>query len=352
MAIDILTNKADLRDLRAVDVQPEPLGEGQVRLRLDRFALTANNVTYSAFGEMFSYWKFFPGPEGFGRSPVWGFAEVEESRSDAVKVGQRVWGYYPLGTHLVVTPIKAGPHGFVDGAEHRRGLPPVYNQYLLVQPGDARSEALTALFKPLFTTSFVIDDQFEANGFYGAETVLFASASSKTALGAAWLMRRRKAVQVVGLTSPRNVALTEKTAAYDRVVTYAEVAELAKRPTAFVDMAGDSAVQMAVHTHFADALKASVSVGATHWDAPRAAATLPGPAPTFFFAPDVIVARTKEWGNDVFQSKVEAAQAAFLASAAAWLEVDEARGVDATIAAWRALVDGRANPEQGLIRGV
>ena len=52
-----------------------PLSDGEVLARIDRFALTANNVTYGVMGERIGYWKFFPvEAEEDGIIPVWGFA--------------------------------------------------------------------------------------------------------------------------------------------------------------------------------------------------------------------------------------------------------------------------------------
>ena len=64
----------------------EPLADGEARLRIDAFALTSNNVTYAAFGEAMKYWQFFPcGDAAWGCIPVWGFAEVVESRAAGVE---------------------------------------------------------------------------------------------------------------------------------------------------------------------------------------------------------------------------------------------------------------------------
>lgn len=351
MTADILIAKSDLRDARCVDVAPPTLADGQVRLAIARFALTANNVTYAAMGESFLYWRFFPAPEGFGRTPVWGFADVVESRCAGVPVGARVFGYFPMSSHLDVTPVRVTEGGFIDGAAHRRELPPVYNAYEFAPGLDARREALVSLFRPLFTTSFLIDDHLGEVAFHGAEQVLFASASSKTALGAAWLMRRRGGVKVIGLTSAKNVAFTQAAGAYDHVIAYEAIESEVVRPTVLVDMAGAGDIQRRVHAHFGDALKHSMIVGATHWDAARPSAPPPGVAPVLFFAPDHIVKRNREWGAPALQERVATAQAAFI-DAAGWLAIDEAHGADATIAAWRDLVDGAAAPEVGLIRSV
>jgi hypothetical protein len=101
------------------------LRDGEARLGVDRFALTANNITYAAFGEAMKYWQFFPAPDAAeGCLPVWGYATVSESRCEGVAPGRRVWGYYPAGTHLVVTPGRVKASGFVDAAPHRADPPP------------------------------------------------------------------------------------------------------------------------------------------------------------------------------------------------------------------------------------
>ncbi len=107
-----------------------PLAEGQARLALQTFALTANNITYAAFGQAMKYWQFFPADDpAWGCLPVWGFATVTESRAAGVEPGRRVWGYYPAGTHLVVQPARVRPGGFADASAHRAELAAVYNHY-------------------------------------------------------------------------------------------------------------------------------------------------------------------------------------------------------------------------------
>ena len=50
----------DLRTTRWVDDDTSELADGEARLRVDLFALTANNVTYAVFGDAMRYWSFFP----------------------------------------------------------------------------------------------------------------------------------------------------------------------------------------------------------------------------------------------------------------------------------------------------
>ena len=347
MSLEVMRD--DLRTVRHVDDgEPSP-GAGEAVLRVDRFAITANNVTYAAFGSAMRYWDFFPASEpGWGRVPVWGHADVAASTVDALPVGTRVYGYLPMAAHLVVRPDRVTDGGFVDASDHRAALPPVYNQYQRVAPTDTERE--TAVLRPLFTTSFLLDDWLDDGGMNGATQVVLASASSKTALGLAHLLSQRADVEVVGLTSAGNADFVDGVGYYDRTVTYDDIASLdANVPTAFVDMAGGGVTLAAVHNHFAFSLKTSCLVGATHWEESAPPAELPGPQPSFFFAPDRVVKRREDWGAAGFEERVETAWDAFLASVAGWLTIVERRGADELEATWLEVVDGRTPPDVGYV---
>jgi len=116
---DFLVKRDALRECRVADSEPAAVGSGQALLRVDVFGLTANNVTYAVMGEAMSYWDFFPAEEGWGRVPMWGFAEVEQSQVEGVEPGTRVYGYLPPSSHLLVTPVSVSEQGFVDGSPHR-----------------------------------------------------------------------------------------------------------------------------------------------------------------------------------------------------------------------------------------
>lgn len=344
----IEVRRDNLRATRVVESVPEA-NPGSALLRIDRFALTANNVTYAAFGASMRYWDFFPtSEESWGRVPVWGFAEVQQSDVPGLVEGRRVYGFFPMGSHLVVTPERVTPNGFVDAGAHRAALPPVYNRYELVGPSHRDDE--TAILRPLFTTSFLIDDWLADAGFFGASQVVLASASSKTALGLAFLLSRRDDdIDVVGLTSPANANFVEQVCYYDRTVTYDDVTSLATVPTAFVDMAGAGITRAAVHHCLADELRTSCIVGATHWEESESTAELPGPAPTFFFAPDRVVRRVADWGADGFSARVESAWSSFLESVDGWLQVVERRGADDLLRTWHEVLEGAAAPNVGYV---
>jgi hypothetical protein len=320
------------------------LAAGQARFAVEHFALTANNVTYAVHGEDFAYWGFFPAPEGLGIVPVWGFARVVESQADGVAVGSRWFGYWPMASAAVLTPVKVTAHGFTDGAAHRAQLPPFYNLYAPASTawGD---EALQCLFRPLFATSFLIDCMLAERP---ADTLLLSSASSKTALGVAQAAQGRQVV--VGLTSAANREFCRATGYYDHVFSYDEVADVPGDAIAFVDFSGNGRVRHDVHSLLEGRLIESHIVGDTHWQQPNPAA-LPGPEPALFFAPTVAQDRVKAWGPAGYEQRLAGAWAEFAATLG-WLRIERVSGADAVAAAWAALVAGRIDPAAGIIATV
>jgi hypothetical protein len=367
-ALDFQVRRDDLRVCRfatAPGADAVPLAPGEALLRVEAFAFTANNITYAAFGEAMSYWHFFPAPEGWGRIPVWGFAVVERSAHDGLAAGERLYGYLPMSTHLVVRPERVDAGGFSDGAAHRRALHPVYNRYLrtAADPGyDPRREAEQMLLRPLFTTSFLIDDFLADNDFFGAQTVVLSSASSKTAWGTAFQLSARggagaRRVSVLGLTSPANLAYTERLGCYDRVLPYDRVADLpADVPTVYVDMAGNAGLRAAVHGHLRDALRYSCAVGGTHWDhlgtgGGERPAALPGPKPALFFAPAQVKKRYADWGPGGLEQRLAQAWQRLLGPLSdpsrGWLRVVRGHGPAAVEQVYRDTLDGRTRPDEG-----
>src|SRR5690606_37517771 len=139
--------------------------------------------------------------------------------------------------------------------------------------------ALYSLLRPLFITSFLIDDFFADENCFGVASVLLSSASAKTAFALAWCLHRRKAVEVIGLTSPGNRGFVEGLGCYDRTVLYDGIGALPRLPAAFVDFAGDAAIRTAVHQHYREDLKYSCAVGMAHRDRNPPGKGLPGARP-------------------------------------------------------------------------
>ena len=355
--IDVLeVRRDDLATTREVHEPLPHLGEGEVLLRVDRFGLTSNNVSYGVAADLVGYWRFFPAADdGWGRIPVWGFADVVESRSDSVEVGRRVFGYLPMATHLIATPTRVSQSGFTDGVAHRADLPGTYNRYQFTRADPMyrpEKENHQAVFVPLFFTSFFIDDYLADREDFGADVLILSSASSKTAAGVALCTSRREGPRptIIGLTSAGNAEFVGRLGFYDEVCTYDEVDSLdSARHAVFVDVAGDAEVVAAVHGHFDDRLAASLRVGFTHWEAGGDDLALPGPEREMFFAPTQISKRVEEWGRKGYRDRVGAAWADLLEVADEWVHFTEVRGLDGLRDAFLEMLGGDLDPSEALM---
>lgn len=334
-AIDFLVERTNLANTQTREADSPSLSDGQVLIRVDRYALTANNITYGVAGDMIGYWNFFPADGGLGRIPVWGIGTIEESQCDGVEVGTRYYGYYPMSTYLVVEPQKITERGMVDASEHRASLPPAYNNYSLMNSENGFEDAFDnhqMIYRPLFTTGFVLDDYFVDNDFFGAKQIILSSASSKTAFSMAYLLKDRD-VHVIGLTSTGNVGFVQSMGLYDEVVTYDAVKDIsASVPSAYVDMSGNREVLTNIHQHLDSNLVCSCGVGITHYDSRDGAdpETLPGAKPSMFFAPSQIQKRNAEWGPEKFAAALAEAWTRFVGDVDQWVTIQESSDVDGT----------------------
>lgn len=343
----IEVSRRDIRTSRVAESSaPTKLREGQVVLKLERAALTSNNVSYALSGDMLDYWGFFPTEEGWGRLPVMGFGVVTASNHEAIAVGGRYFGFFPLGDHHVVN---ASPSrgGFVDAAPWREKHAMAYRSFDRVDP-TPQDDAILIL-RGLFLTSYLLEDFLRERENFGAEQVVITSASSKTSIALAHCVQRFSDLAVVGLTSEKNAAFTSRLGEYDTVVVYDDTAALANVPTIVVDMAGNRSIVGNVHRALAGSVKHSCSVGATHWDAERAAVDVPPPKPEFFFAPAQLAKRGKELGRDELNSRINEALGVFIESSTRWMTVRRAVGATAIRDLYDDLVAGRVEPSVGNI---
>jgi len=367
---DLLVRKDQLTTTRLWTRPAAALADGQVRVQITRFALTSNNITYAAFGDAMNYWRFFPvlsedgtPDEAWGRIPVWGFGTVVQSRHADVPVGEHLYGYFPMANAVDLTPSRVTPLSFSDAAPHRAELHAVYNQYTRTRTDPfyrADTEDLQALLRPLFITSWLIDDFLADNDWFGAAAtpgrpavMLLSSASSKTALGTAFQMAQRKNIEVVGLTSPGNVAFCEGLGCYHRVLTYDAITRIAEdTPCIYVDFAGNAAFRKTLHTH-CKGLVYSSSIGGTHVAELGGGRDLPGPKPTLFFAPAQIKKRSTEWGAMGLGQKLVQSWEGFLAavtqSTPPWVVVQHHDGTQAVQSAYQTVLAGRGDPRMGHI---
>jgi hypothetical protein len=355
-ATEVHVRKDALTDAALAEVPLAPLGDGEVRLAVESFSVTANNVTYAVAGDGFKYWDFFPAPDGTGIVPMWGHAQVIESRHPDIAVGERVYGYLPMASHLDVLPGRVSAGGFSDLAAHRQPMSPVYNSYtrLAADPEhDPAREAERMIFGPLFRTGFLIEYFLRGADWFGAEQLVVTSASSKTAMGLASVTRQSSPqIKRIGLTSQGNVAFVEASGLYDEVLSYDDIDRLAVVRSVSVDFAGNADVLAQIHRHFEDALAHSALVGMTHIEARSTfggGEALPGPKPQLFFAPDHAVAFFKAHGPEEGGKLVAVAWREFLKAAEGTIAIERRKGLEAAKTVFTAMVGGQIDPAKGIV---
>jgi len=335
------------------------LADGAVRLKVESFSVTANNITYAVVGDGFGYWNFFPpasSEEGLGIVPMWGHAVVTQSNHADFAEGERIYGYLPMGSGLDVVPGNVSASSFMDMTDYRQPMSPIYNQYsrLAADPEhDPAKEAERMIFGPLFKTGFLIEYFMRNEGWFGGSSVILTSASSKTAMGLASVAKQNSPnVKRIGLTSPGNVEFVEGTGLYDEVLTYGEIGRLPIAECASVDFAGNAEVLASLHNHLGDCLKYSCLVGATHIEARSTfggETALPGPKPTLFFAPDHAVAFFKEHGPAEGGKRVAGSWHGFLAAVEGSVEIVKLAGLDAARETYLEMVGGHVDPAKGIV---
>lgn len=329
------------------------LAENEVLLRVDRLALTANNISYAATGDSLGYWGFFPTEAGWGRIPAMGWAEVIASAHPGIEVGERTWAWYPFSTHLKILAGKVSDSSFTDVSPHRAEYAPVYAQFDRARANpiyDESREDQDSLLRGLFTTSWLVEDFLDTNNNFGAGACLITSASSKTSIALGHCVHGRAKMASIGITSPRNVAFCESLGCYDNIVTYSDVATLdADQDVVMVDMAGSAQVINDLHHHFKDRMQHSCRVGATHFAESGSVEGLPGPKPEFFFAPTHVKSRSAELGTREFMMRLGAAYVEFRQASDRWLRVERNYGAEAVTATYLSVLAGNSDPTTGQI---
>ena len=328
---------------------PVVLAADEVRLTLDRFALTSNNISYALSGDFLDYWGFFPAEDGWGRLPAMGYGIVSESANPDIEVGGRYFGFFPVGNEHIVQSLSSSS-GFIDAGAHREKHAMAYRAFDRVADTAGENDNAVLIFRGLFTTSFLAEDFLREQNFFDATQVVITSASSKTSIALAHCLCTNSTMRVIGLTSDANVDFVNSVGEYHDVVTYSEISSLdPSNQTVIVDMAGNPEIVALVHTHFGESLKYSCSIGATHWDQTSHRVETPGPKPQFFFAPSQISKRSKEWGREELNNRLETALSTFIEGSQQWLRIKHLHGSDAVSETYSQLVAGKMPPEIGNI---
>ena len=347
-------DRNDLSKVRQIETPLPELADGEILCKVDRFALTANNITYGVVGEQIGYWQFFPAADNWGIIPVWGFADVVESRHADIEAGERLYGYFPTASHLVIKPSRVRDDRLIDAAEHRSALPPVYNSYARTRAEphfDASMEAERMLLFPLYATSYCLFDFLEDNDYFGASQVIVTSASSKTSIGLGYALQGMSAARhTVGLTSAPNVSKVTSLGLFDEVLGYDDIDAVDETaPTVIVDMSGNGTVLSNLHAHLADNMRFTSNVGLTHYADHEMGPAFIAERSEWFFAPSHIEKRAKDWGPGEFEKKAMAFWHDAATRSRDWLSLSEASGFDALQDVYLKLLAGQTRPDQGIV---
>lgn len=330
-------------------------GDGEIQLRVDKFGLTSNNVTYAALGHPFHYFKFFPAQGPWSALPVWGVATITTSRVAALAEGTRVYGYFPAAREATLRVADSSQTGFrVDRPE----LPPqhaLYGQYALLDrdplaiPGQ---EDLMMVMRPLFMTGLLLADYLTVSQRMGGKGVLISSAASKTSYGLASALKASGQDKVIGLCSTRSAPAAKALGLYDAVVSYDEIDGLDPALTlVYVDVAGSGPVREALLRRLGDSLRGIVAVGLTHWNEGAFGAKQTDVPVETFFAPGWSARRQKELGAAFF-AQLRTGWLAQMKRAQQHFKLVHAQGAEALSAAFDKLVRGEAGADEAFVHSL
>lgn len=259
-----------------------PLAANSVRVRTSLVSLTANNLTYARFGDLYGWWQAFPVPSNlplpyndatkYGIVPVWGYGEILESKLDALKLGTLMYGYWPASNvpvDLELEPMEPEGHWY-DRTEHRRALWSIYHRYQAQEPSlrldrlsqmELEEQAWLTIFRPVWECGFAIDrflfgevpvhplgknggDWTAKDADLRRAVVVSLSASGKTAraFNDACLNNDRHVLGFLAITSrvdgtllPTKTSIPTKTVSYDQATSSDTMAFItSKRPDKIV----------------------------------------------------------------------------------------------------------------------
>ena len=343
------------------NLKPADLNNGQVLVKIDKFALTANNVTYAVMGDKLGYWQFFP-PCGesndkeaeWGVLPVWGFAEVIATEHQDIPVGERLFGYFPPAHQLIMTPSKVTATSWFEASTHRAHLPLAYNIYRRVEHEPGYNKAFEndrMLLFPLHITSFALYDYFQNNDWFNAKQLIILSASSKTSTGLAYgVANTSQAPKQIALTSPRNLEMVKSLGVYDECYAYNDLRKIDPSiATLIVDMSGNGKVLSDLHQHLGNNMKFCSNVGLTHWHNMETGPHFIQERSEIFFAPSQIQKRLQEWGQQGFEEKSREYMTMSIGKSRTWLKMTPIDGLQGMADIFKEVCEGQIAPEQGLI---
>lgn len=308
-------------------VDPVPIGDGEARLAIESFAISANNITYVQTAGDFGYDRLFANPPGRMIPPVWGHATVVESRS-TLEVGSRWYGLWPAGSHLTVRPGLTRA-GFRDVTARRTSLNPLYNGYLPGGPDDPRDQIREAALRPLHFLAYVLSRDL-GDDLNRGSLIVITSASSKTATALAWELRD---LNPIGLTSASRIDAVRATGLWTRVLPYTMTSDIGAGAVTVLDVAGSGDIVTAIRQRPGFGETRVIGIGLTHQEATGLSRH------EVFFAPDRVAGLVRRIGAEAFERDLADRARAYLERSSATYRVDRL-GVEGLVACWARLAKG------------
>lgn len=364
------------------------LQQGEIRMRVDKVGLSANNNFYAQMGEA-PFLKFFAvypvahRPD-LANVPAWGTATIVESNHPDFAVGEQYRGFLHM-SNVVQMKAKRTAEGFVASGGNRDKLNKAYNGFIRVKDSKASPFAgsgpradLATIAAPGALSGLLLCELLRMNRFYGANSIVLTSASSKLSLATAFLLKAEREqgtiTRIIGYSAAKNAPFVRATGLFDDVLTYEE--DLPTDPTlkpVFIDVAGDATVYRRIQKRLAKAL----AVGGTHSKAKASTFTAfsPGgivkmvgsmvappsvatwldrhldPTLEMFFAPTVMTQLVARWGRATLDERCDAALAQFVDAALehGWIKIVRAEATSAIQAEYRRIVEGTVPPSEAII---
>ncbi|KAL0491163.1 cytochrome b [Acrasis kona] len=346
---ELLVSRNDISKFELSTSHIKPLQPGEILLQINKFGLTTNNVTYAVLGEEYHYFDFFPTKKkGMAKVNVWGISTIIKSNVTELPVGEKIFGYFPMSQYVLMKPFKITKSFFY---EKRDKLPLdmiVYNQYVRISHDpyyDPRHVDYMLVFRPLWWTSFCLDDFLNEKRFFDAENVIISSASSKTAFGFALMLRRNnRRKKIIGITSGKNMDFVKSLNLYHVVVNYDHVSELEQKPSVYVDVAGDDNLGDTLQSTLGSNLKIRLLAGISHQTTEQRSTK----GSEVFFAAPWIDHRRREIGREFVRRNVVSWRA-LMDNVHEWVDITKGYGSKSVIKAYKSLIDGESSPNQGFV---
>lgn len=387
--IMIATVRDDFKKTEVLRDELPALEENEIRLRVDKVGLSANNLFYAQMGEA-PFLKFFAvypledEHKHLANVPAWGVATITESENADFAVGEQYRGFLHM-TNVVQMKARRTSEGMEAYGGKRDKINQAYNRFSQVPDngsspfsGSGAKPDLAMTSAPGAGSGFIIYELLKKQNFYGGNSVVLTSASSKLSLATALLLREDRdngtIDRVIGYTSEGNKEFVTSTGLYDEVVTYdASPAADANTKHVLIDVAGDAKI----YKRIKDQLIKGLAVGGTHADAEASTFTsfspsgflkmfidMIAPQPIknwasrslsppleMFFAPTVITELLARWGQEEMNERSNAALTRFVDAAidGDWIQVDRSESLEAIQSAYRRIVSGEVPPSEAVI---